>query len=1188
MKTVSADFAAALVDFAPSMTDGGFGYSESQFRGTVAAYNMLARNRIAYLADEVGMGKTFIALGVMGLLRHLSPEARVVVIAPRENIQHKWIKELSNFVWNNWRVEDNRFKALNGRPVFTPVPFQSIEEYGAATRVNDESDPFLRMTTFSIATKSSDSRRRYRKVLRSLIPWACEGMMGTQKPSAFRDDYGRVLNALMPDIELLIVDEAHNLKHGFGPKVSNRNRVLGLAMGHPDGTSGKCPWYRHRVGRVLLLSATPFEYDYADIYRQLDVLGFASVSVADPHGGDPQPLAILNDPEETAERKKEIISRFLLRRVTHLNIGGRKYSKNMYRREWRKGGLLDHDDPIAMSDTKQRLIVGLIQKKVAEVLGDRRFNNCFQIGMLSSFESFLESMERSRQTQVAGGGESDEEKENRERYFEGDQDATDEERRGIDRHSLATVVDSYRRRFGHGLPHPKLDATVEALADTFETGEKALIFVRRVATAGELVERLNVVFDDWIRAKMRRALPEMHGDIEELFGAYREDRRRRREEHRSSVGADRGIPEDDEGGLDTFFSWFFRGMGPRGVLSGAAFQRNRLASISSVYSTLFEDDYVAWLLGYPEDPLAALAGRLDMEPGRLDTELRRRAYGHFSRRTERKEGYPRLYVYEAYQSAGIRLLKDRCRDLHTRAVTVLDERFTLQGEPPGEPPPGFPGPAGNIGVITFITELVKREELRMKLWPEKNGGDFRGQFRDRELRRELLSGMVRLGASYIDLYLIAIRQLGTFDLNVESRKQQPAVRLATAFLDHLERQADEGGFGAYYELSCAAEAFGVIIGVNFPGVLHARLSRAAQIFGSTLQRQVPAGRMAGVVNKRLVRQFRMPGFPLVLATTDVLQEGEDLHTFCRRVLHYGISWTPSAIEQRTGRVDRIDSLVQRNLDGRETPPADEELMQVHYPHLQDTVEVLQVRRVLRRLYDFLTMIHVPQDRKDRDQSRLDVSEEVIRLADEIPRFEKLLESAFPVDDEWTTGKLSSADVQRPDIDGLEEYLAGLWYGLREKLGMETIPIDSRRRYVGTVGIANGTVVRGDDIPDTDDMRKQSFHVELRSQTVGGATLIRCVSPVGDVDLKDRDMLDMLYRLQFEAGMVKICAVYDARRKKHRVTVEGDRLFDLATTHAEEIEELVVRTVEAADRIEEVILGCDEDAAYIDGGRRADA
>ena len=42
--------------------------------------------------------------------------------------------------------------------------------------------------------------------------------------------------------------------------------------------------------------------------------------------------------------------------------------------------------------------------------------------------------------------------------------------------------------------------------------------------------------------------------------------------------------------------------------------------------------------------------------------------------------------------------------------------------------------------------------------------------------------------------------------------------------------------------------------------------------------------------------------------TDLLQEGEDLHTFWSDVFHYGISWTPSAMEQRIGRVDRVRSL----------------------------------------------------------------------------------------------------------------------------------------------------------------------------------------------------------------------------------------------------------------------------------------
>ena len=35
------------------------GFAEAQLEGTVAGFNMLARNRVAYVADEVGMGKTF-------------------------------------------------------------------------------------------------------------------------------------------------------------------------------------------------------------------------------------------------------------------------------------------------------------------------------------------------------------------------------------------------------------------------------------------------------------------------------------------------------------------------------------------------------------------------------------------------------------------------------------------------------------------------------------------------------------------------------------------------------------------------------------------------------------------------------------------------------------------------------------------------------------------------------------------------------------------------------------------------------------------------------------------------------------------------------------------------------------------------------------------------------------------------
>ena len=51
-------------------------------------------------------------------------------------------------------------------------------------------------------------------------------------------------------------------------------------------------------------------------------------------------------------------------------------------------------------------------------------------------------------------------------------------------------------------------------------------------------------------------------------------------------------------------------------------------------------------------------------------------------------------------------------------------------------------------------------------------------------------------------------------------------------------------------------------------------------------------------------------------------------------------------------------------------------------------------------------------------------------------------------------------------------------------------------------------------------------------------------------------------------------------RKHMVTVEGDRLFNLKTTQWQEIEDLIVRTVEAADRIESELLERDDEPSIL--------
>ena len=153
---------------------------------------------------------------------------------------------------------------------------------------------------------------------------------------------------------------------------------------------------------------------------------------------------------------------------------------------------------------------------------------------------------------------------------------------------------------------------------------------------------------------------------------------------------------------------------------------------------------------------------MELSLSELTDDLRARAYRHFKHLTQRAKGYPRLQVFLGYQQAALELVEKAGGSLGDQARVVLDERFP---DPRGgtlEPPEGFPGPEQAIGFTSFITELAKHQTLRQVIWPEDDIDNFRQRFRKREQRRELLSAMARLGASYIDLYLLAVKQLGSF------------------------------------------------------------------------------------------------------------------------------------------------------------------------------------------------------------------------------------------------------------------------------------------------------------------------------------------------------------------------------------------------------------------------------------------
>lgn len=86
--------------------------------------------------------------------------------------------------------------------------------------------------------------------------------------------------------------------------------------------------------------------------------------------------------------------------------------------------------------------------------------------------------------------------------------------------------------------------------------------------------------------------------------------------------------------------------------------------------------------------------------------------------------------------------------------------------------------------------------------------------------------------------------------------------------------------------------------------------------GEHHERLLPNVRLVNGATKQETRQrlmltFNSPFFPEILIASSVMAEGVDLHRFCRHVIHHDLCWNPSTLEQRTGRVDRIGAKVEQ-------------------------------------------------------------------------------------------------------------------------------------------------------------------------------------------------------------------------------------------------------------------------------------
>jgi superfamily II DNA or RNA helicase len=466
--------------------------ADKQTEGVAYLWNILSKKNVALLADEVGMGKTFQAIGVICLLWKMKPDAKVLVMAPNQNICHHWENEYRSFINRHYRENDNLVKSyLCDVPVNEPRVCKRLKDLANETKQDD--------SRFFLTTISS---------LSNLIPPERRGQDERLSPvvKEIAADCRKVIISEQGTFDLIIIDESHYFRNvdGGSQRVAAAESFFG-----PQGDMIS--------DKFLLLTATPSHSGLQDIPKVFSY--FLPVNRND-----------------CSERKsKELLQEHALRRFRLMYGKGAEgeesfFNKYMYRDENELAASFEHD-------TEAELFFALYQKKLVTELKAQKNGRKFMYGYLEGFESFGGT----NVTDSPDDNTGDEENEKRlkDSYSEAD-----------DSQLLRKMTAEFRERFGRFPNHPKYTALVNKVADknvlerkTNLHENKHLIFVRRIPSVREITQRVNQKYDSILVTPILHAWGIEHNP--ELFYKWKKTDFSRKG-FEEMIASKRPFPEDNE------------------------------------------------------------------------------------------------------------------------------------------------------------------------------------------------------------------------------------------------------------------------------------------------------------------------------------------------------------------------------------------------------------------------------------------------------------------------------------------------------------------------------------------------------------------------------------------------------------------------------------------------------------------
>lgn len=464
-------------------------------------------------------------------------------------------------------------------------------------------------------------------------------------------------------------------------------------------------------------------------------------------------------------------------------------------------------------------------------------------------------------------------------------------------HSLKDALGRFQRMLNH-FDHPKVSTTVERVFANYLQGRKTLVFCERVPTVHEISEA--------VRER-----------IETHWGADTDER----------VGLRRSILEDNLfTDLPIYRSWLRMGGQSALVDRGCNAARQYVVDAMSVAEMLPTERRVLRLLDLWSLAEHVRVSRIAPSPAvRMLVALAESVRKGVREDTRVPllvdvQGTPESHVPDAREISRV----------HDKAVAAWDQRNLWIDEASHESATAF-----DQALWRLLDDEANRLTPAKKLEPTTPEAFYsvvaklQGGLRKVALRTDLLRRYLRdgRGASRRDAVYEGLRSTGAAE-STWSRIVRFLEVLALANgtinpLDHTNTQRRS-----------------LWRGVNLKNGEDEEDRVVATLTGSI----APDSRVT------ICAAFNSPLAPDILVCTAIGSEGIDLHRECAEVIHHDLPWNPARLEQRIGRIDRVNSLAEVSKNGR---------VRIGIPFLENDYEEFQYKKVLSRAQLFEVLMGRP-------------------------------------------------------------------------------------------------------------------------------------------------------------------------------------------------------------------------------------